>query len=153
MTNYSLEEWLNSNSRPVNEQSTINEWMQQACASATPKEVLTKPREQRDPFGSHASKSIEAKNPFLSGFIPQKTLANSMSRPADKQKTPTESNPIRFTLQTPPVTGPSARPNNTEELDCTPGFKVSSAVAPDSTITKDMKKWKSIRDDFSQSLA
>ena len=119
------------------------------AASATAEEALPNATTQREPSGSHASTSSENENPFLHGFTP---LTNPQARPVDKQKNPVKDNPLRFTFRTPPVAGPSTNIADSEQLDHTPGSRIS-ANAPYSTITKGIKEPKAIREDFRRSLA
>ena len=151
MTNYSLDGWLNSNKRLANRQT--NEWIPRTSTSVIPEEAPPKTETDRDPSGSHASTSSENKNLFLRGFTPRKIQANLQDKSADKQENPVEHNPQRFTFRTPPMAGPSARLADTERMDHTLGSRISSTTAPDSTITKDIKESKAIREDFRHSQA
>ena len=142
--NYSLDDWPNSNNRPVKEQITTKEWTQQASTCATTVVVLPIPKTQRDPSNSQSTTSSEDKNPFLRRFTQQKTPANSLSRQAGKQKTPIESNPLKFTFRTLPAKGPKDGPNNVELLVYISHSRVSSTAALDAAITISIKESKTI---------
>ena len=153
VTDYSSDGWPNSINRPICKPSTSKETVTQDCDIATPMATPRTPEICGDPQGSHAQISSEDRNHFLSGYVQPGAPTKASSKPIENPPTQVEENPLRYTFRTPPTTGPSFNPSNTERLPYTPSSKAKAETAPDSTVTKIRKESEAAREDFRSSLA
>ena len=93
VTDYSSDDWPNSNNRPICEPSTSREALTQDCNIATPIATPRKPEICGDPLGSHVLTSSEDRNPFLSGYVQPGAPTKALSKPVENPSTPVEENP------------------------------------------------------------
>ena len=152
VSNYTLDEWPNSNIRQTCRQNNTNEVITQASGIATPVAALLTPITCRDTLGPHAPASTEDRIPFLSGYTRSRASAKMPNKSVANQQTMTEGNLLRYIFRTSPMAGPSTGPDNAERLTYTPDSKASTDTAPDSTVTKAKKESQAIREDFRNSL-
>ena len=99
-----------------------------------------------------SSDSSGDRNPFLNGYAQPGAPTKALSNPAENPPAPVEDNPLRYTLRTPPTTGPSFDPGNAKRLTYTPSSTASAETAPDSTVTKIGKESQAAWEDFKSSL-
>ena len=153
VTDYSLEEWPNSNNKPLCEASTAKETASQDSNVATPVAAPRTPSIHKNPPGSHALNDSADRNPFLSGYAQTIGPSKPPSKPNDNSLTQIEDNPLRYVFRTPPSRNLDLIPGNTEQSNHTPASRASAETAPDSTITKIRIESQAASKDFRSSLA
>ena len=146
VTDYSLREWPNLNNKPSSDMSTAEETTSQNSNLATSLAAPRTPSIHRDPLSSFALTDSADRNPFSSAYT-QQAGPSKASNQNENPPTQIETNPLRYVFKTPPPRSLSFGLANTERRPTyTPSSKTSVETAPDSTITK-------IRKDFRTSLA
>ena len=153
VTDYSLENWPNSNHGPTCEPSTAHSTIEQISNLVTPKAAQRTPASWRDPSGSQALTRSIGENPFLSGYTQPGAPAKASSKPAENPTAPVEENPLRYTFRTQSAADPNIDYTNADRLFHTPSSRASAVTAPDSTVTWARKEVQAIREDFRSSLA
>ena len=151
VTDYSLENWPNSNQGPTCEPSTADTPIEQNDTLMTPRADPRKP--ERNPSDSQEMTNSIGGNPFRSGYALPGASAKASSRPAENLKTTVTENPLRYVFRTPPSAGPKVNYTNGSRASHTPSSQASADTNPDSTITKARKEAQVIREDFQSSLA
>ena len=155
VTDYSLEEWPNSNKKTPYEISAAEETAPQNSNHSTPVAAPRTPSVNKNPLGSHAL-GIDAnrndQNPFLSGYAQKAGPSAAPTERNDNQPMQVEDNPLRYVFRTPPSRSLDLAPRRMETPNFTPNSKASADTAPDSTVTKITKESQAMREDFRNSL-
>ena len=156
VTDYSIEEWPNSNKKPQYETSAAEETASQNSNHSTPVAAPRTPLVKKNPLGSHAldvNANRNDQNPFLSGYAQKAGPSTAPGQPNDDQPTQTEDNPLRYVFRTPPSRNLDLAPRRMDRLDHTPYSRASMETAPDSTVTKITKESQAVKEEFRNSLA
>ena len=153
VTDYSLENWPNSNQGPTCEPSTADTPIEQNDTLTTPQADPRTAVVERNPSGSQEMTNSIGGIPFRSGYALPGAPAKASSRPAENLKTTVTENPLRYVFRTPPSAGPKVNYANASRASHTPSSQASADTNPDSTITKARKEAQAIREDFQSSLA
>ena len=156
VTDYSLEEWPNSNKKPLYEISAAEETASQNSNHSTPVAAPRTPSINKNPLGSHAldiNANRNDQNPFMSGYAQKVGPSTAPTKPYDNQPTQVEENPLRYVFRTPPSKNLDPVPRHVDTPNYTPNSRASAGTAPDSTVTKITKETQAAREDFRNSLA
>ena len=153
VTDYSLENWPNSNQGPIHEPSTADTPIEQNDTLATPQADPRTMVVERKPSGSQEMTNSADRNPFRSGYALPAVPAKTSSKSGENLKTTVRENPLRYVFRTPPSAGPKVNYANASRTSHTPSSQASDDTNLDSTITKARKETQAIREDFQNSLA
>ena len=153
VTDYSLENWPNSNQGPTCEPSTADTPIEQKDTLTTPRADERTAVIKRNPSDSQEMTNSIGGNPFRSGYALPEAPAKASSRPAENLKTTVTENPLRYVFRTPPSAGPKVNYANGSRASHTPSSQASADTNLDSTIFKARKEAQAIREDFQSSLA
>ena len=157
VTDYSLENWPNSNQGPTSEPSIVNTPNEQNNTPMTPRtDPRTDPRTvdvERNPPGSQEITNSVGGNPFRSGYALPEAPAKTSNGPVENSKTNITENPLRYVFRTPPSARPKINYANASRTSHTPDSQASADTNLDSTITKARKEMQTVREDFQSSLA
>ena len=103
VTDCSLQEWPNSNNKPLCEiDTTEEEAALQHSIVTTPVAAPRTPMIRRNPSEYHASTNSTDQNPFLSQYAQQGEPSKAPNKPNKNQSTHIEDNPLRYVFRTPP---------------------------------------------------
>ena len=149
VTDYSLENWPNSNQRPTSEPSIVNTPNEQDDTPMTPRAVDV----ERNPPGSQEITNSVGGNPFRSGYALPEAPVKTSNGPVENSKTNITENPLRYVFRTPPSARPKINYANASRTSHTPDSQASVDTNLDSTITKAKKEMQTVREDFQSSLA
>ena len=155
VTDYSLEEWPNSNKKPLYETSAAEETASQNRNHSTPVAAPRTPSINKNPLGSHAldiNANRNDQNPFLSGYAQKVGPSTAPTKPNDNQPTQVEDNPLRYVFRTPPSRNLDLVPRQMDTPNYTSNSRASAGTAPDSTVTKITKESQAAEEDFRNSL-
>ena len=153
VTDYSLENWPNSNQGPTSEPSIVDTPNEQNDTPLTPRADPRTADVERNPPGSQEMISSVGGNPFRSGYALPEAPAKTSNRPAENSKTNITENPLRYVFRTPPSVRPKINYANASRTSHTPDSQASADTNLDSTITKARKEMQTVREEFQSSLA
>ena len=153
VTDYSLENWPNSNHGPTGEPSIADTPNEQNDTPMTPRADPRTAVVERNPPGSQEMTNSIGGNPFRSGYALPEAPAKMSNRPAENSKTNITENPLRYVFRTPPSVRPKINYANASRTSHTPDSQASADTNLDSTITKARKETQTVREDFQSSLA
>ena len=106
VTDYSLENWPNSNHGPTCEPSAANGTIELTSNLVTTVMAPRTPVIRKDPPGSKALTRCIGENPFLSGYARQVAPAEASNNPSENPNASVEEIPLRYTFRAPPPAGP-----------------------------------------------
>ena len=150
VTDYSLENWPNSNQGPISELSIVGTANEQ---NDTPRADPRMAQVERNPLGSQEMINSIGGNPFRSGYALSEAPTKTSNGPAENSKTNITENPLRYVFRTPPSVTPKINYANASRTSHTPDSQASADTNLDSTITKARKEVQTVREDFQSSLA
>ena len=153
VTDYSLEEWPNSNQKPPRETSVAEDTASQSSNHATPVAAPRTPSINKNPQVSLALGTSGTRNPFLSDYAREGEPSAMPIESNDNPSTQMEDNPLRYVFRTPPSINSNLAPKRTGKSNYRPNSRTSAETAPDSTVTKITKESQAVREDFRNSLA
>ena len=153
VTDYSLENWPNSNQGPTSEPSIVDTPNEQNDTPMTPRADPRTADVERNPPGSQKMINSVGGNPFRSGYALPEGPTKTSNGPVENSKTSITENPLRYVFRTPPSVTPKINYANASRTSHTPESQASADTNLDSTITKARKEMQTVREDFQSSLA
>ena len=153
VTDYSFENWPNSNQGPTTEPSIVDTPNEQNDTPMTPRADPRTADVERNPPGSQEMINSVGGNPFRSGYALPEAPAKTSNGPMENSKTNITENPLGYVFRTPPSVTPKINYANASRTSHTPDSQASADTNLDSTITKARKEMQTVREDFQSSLA